>query len=94
MGSGRVYYIRIDLSNASIRALKSGTSFDYTLPPGNHRVEVTFGPAFGFGDIDWSASNCILDQSIEFNKGDILLLDATTDRMDFRWLQIRGQQQS
>lgn len=51
---------------------------------------MTFGPAFGFGDIDWSASNCILDQSIEFNKGDILLLDATTDRMDFDGCRLEG----
>lgn len=93
VGGARVYYVRIDLADSSIRQIKSGTAFDYTLSPGSHRVEVAYGPAYGLGTVDWSSSNCILDQEIDFEPGDILLLDVTTDQMDFRWIQLKGQQQ-
>lgn len=93
VGGARVYYVRIDLSASSIRPIKSGTSFDYTLSPGSHRVEVAYGPAYGLGSIDWSSSNCILDKEIDFDPGDILLLDVTTDKMECRWIQLKGQQQ-
>ena len=93
VGSARVYYVRIDLQDSSVRPIKSGTSFDYTLSPGSHRVEVAYGPAYGLGAIDWSSSNCILDKEMDFDPGDILLLDVTTDQMDARWIQVRGQQQ-
>lgn len=92
-GSARVHYVRIDLSNSSVRPLRNGTAFDYILTPGTHRVEVTNGPAFGVGEIDWSKSMCMIDESIEFEPGDILLIDTTINNGKVSWLQKNGIEQ-
>lgn len=91
LGGARNYEVRLDLSTR-LQTLKNGTSFTVAVQPGEHRIEVTNGPVLG-GSIDWSTDNCVLDQTFQFDPGDILVVDCTVGSSRVYWQQIAGVQQ-
>lgn len=91
LGGARDYSVRLDLSTR-LQNLKNGTSFNVTVQPGEHRIEVANAPILG-GTVDWSSNNCLIDQTFQFDPGDILVIDCTMNSGKVYWQQIAGKQQ-
>ncbi len=82
LGGARPYAVRIDQER--IQDLRNGTSFTCTVDPGSHFIEVANGPVLG-SSVDWSSSNCIVEHTFSFSRGDILLIDVTMGDTKVEW---------
>lgn len=91
-GSGRNIGVRIDHERQ--RDLKDGVSFDVTVSEGEHYLEVAWGNFWGSGVDNWSTDNCIIDHHLNFDLGDVFVVDLNYKNPKIYWEQLQGVMQS